>query len=333
MPPFSRLAASALGVVLLAGACTAAETPRADDDVRRSASPSPPPTISQPLVPSSPPATTPAAVAFDRDAALETVRRLAEDIGPREATSPNFAQAADLVVATLRDRGYDVRRDGFRVPGGVSWGVPVRAGRSLNVVATPTGFQPDQPHVVVGAHLDTVPQAPGAEDNASGVAVLLELARLAAAEPPGLPAVLIAFGAEEPRGSGDALHHFGSQHYVREMSAVQRRALVAMVSLDRVGTGRRVPVCTGGLSPLRVQRQLLQDAAELDIPARRCAGNRASDHWSFEKAGAVVARIGSTPYAAYHSPRDRVGVVRPVQLDRVGRLMWRWLTTGRGGTP
>ncbi len=262
---------------------------------------------------------------------METVRRLAGEIGPRHATSAAYTRAADVVVAAFREHGYDVRRDRFRVPGGVTWGVPVPAGRTLNVVATPPGFQPDQPHVIVGAHLDTVPQAPGAEDNASGVGVVLELARLAAAEPPALPAVFVAFGAEEPRGPADDEHHFGSRHYLQEMPASQRRALVAMVSLDRVGTGSRVPVCTGGLSPARVQRDLLADASRLGIPTRRCE-NRTSDHWPFEKAGEAVARIGGNSYAGYHSARDQVGVVRPAQIDRVGRLMWGWLTSGRGGS-
>ncbi len=197
---------------------------------------------------------------------MDTVRRLAGEIGPRHATSASYRRAADVVVAAFRQRGYDVRRDRFRVPGGVTWGVPVAAGRTLNVVATPPGFQPEQPHVIVGAHLDTVPQAPGAEDNASGVAVVLELARLAAAEPPDLPAVFIAFGAEEPRGPGDDDHHFGSRHYLQAMPGAQRRALVAMVSLDRVGTGTRVPVCTGGRSPARVQRDLLADGVAAGHP-------------------------------------------------------------------
>ena len=64
------------------------------------------------------------------------------------------------------------------MPAGTSWGVPVRAGRSVNLIAERPGFDRTAPHVVIGAHLDTVPQAPGAEDNASGVAVLLELAAL-----------------------------------------------------------------------------------------------------------------------------------------------------------
>ena len=45
---------------------------------------------------------------------------------------------------------------------------------SLNVVATPPGFDPGRPYRLVGAHLDTIAVAPGAEDNASGIAVLLD---------------------------------------------------------------------------------------------------------------------------------------------------------------
>jgi Zn-dependent M28 family amino/carboxypeptidase len=64
---------------------------------------------------------------------------------------------------------------------------------------------------MVGAQLDTVPQAPGAEDNASGVSVLIEAARLAAQRPTRLPVMFVAFAAEEPRGDGEAWHHFGSR--------------------------------------------------------------------------------------------------------------------------
>ena len=326
-----RITGIGAALVLVVAACTSTEDPP-DDAARSATAPTSSTPSASPASPSASPTSAPEPVVFDRSAALVTVRELAEEIGPREATSPAFARAADLVATAFDELGYDVRRDRFRVPRGVSWGVPVPAGRTHNVVATPPGFQPDQPHALVGAHLDTVPQAPGAEDNASGVGVVLELARLAAAEPPGLPVVFVAFGAEEPRGPGDDQHHFGSQHYVRQMSEGQQRGLVAMVSLDRVGTGSRVPVCTGGRSPLRVQRELLADAQRLGVAAQRCE-NRTSDHWSFEKAGEVVARIGGNDYPAYHSPRDRVGVVRPVQLDRVGQVMWEWLKTGRGGNP
>ena len=263
------------------------------------------------------------AAAVDIDTAMGTVRQLARG-GPREATSRAFRRAAADVRATLAGLGYDVRRQAFRVPAGSSWGVEVGSGRTYNVVATPPGFDGTRPHLVVGAHLDTVPQSPGAEDNASGIAVVLELARLAAAGGTRLPVAWVAFGAEEPRGPGDDEHHFGSQEYVRQLGPAERAALRGMVSLDRVGAAGRVPVCTGGLSPLRVRRALLAAAADAKVPARAC-DNRTSDHWPFEKAGLTVARVGGNDSPGYHSPRDRPSTVSRRQLARVGAVVAGWL--------
>jgi Peptidase family M28 len=262
---------------------------------------------------------------FDAAAAMADVRLLAGRIGPRLATGAAYRRAGRVVERRFAGLGYDVRRESFPVPAGDSWGVPVEAGRSFNVVAEPPGFDPSRQHVLVGAHLDTVAVAPGAEDNASGVAVLLEVGRLAASEDgTRLPVVLVAFGAEEPRGPGDDMHHFGSRHHVRQLSPRRRDALTAMVSLDRVGVGSVVPVCTGPLSPPRVQRALLRTAERVDVPAQPCE-NTASDHWSFEKAGFAVARLGSTSYAAYHSADDLPSVVDRRQLGRTGRLVWAWM--------
>ncbi|HET6652175.1 MAG TPA: M28 family peptidase [Nocardioides sp.] len=291
-----------------------------------SGTPSSPPT---PSASASEPATEPPApaepVRFSGARANADVRHLAGRIGPRLATGPSYRRAADWVAARFRRLGYDVQRQTFPVPAGDSWGVPVGAGRSANVVATPPGFDASRPHRLVGAHLDTVAVAPGAEDNASGVAVVLELARLARSEEPALPTVFVAFGAEEPVGDGDALHHFGSKRYVATMTRPQRRALRAMAAFDRVGVGRVVPVCTGPLSPAVVQRQVLRTARRLGVPTTACGDNTTSDHWSFEKAGYPVARFGSIPYAGYHSAGDVPAVVAPAQLARTGRVAWAWL--------
>lgn len=323
----------ALVQALLLAACTSG-TPRTAEPRSTPSSALVTPTPSQsaetepaPSAPASPSTSPRPAARFDSAAAMSDVRLLAGRIGPRLATGPAFRRAARVVERRLEDLGYDVRRESFDVPAGESWGVPVSAGRSFNVVAEPHGFDSERPHVLVGAHLDTVAVAPGAEDNASGVAVLLEVARLVAAQPTRLPVVLVAFGAEEPRGDGDDMHHFGSRHYVERMSRDQRESLRAMVSLDRVGVGSSLPVCTGLLSPARVQRELLRAAARVDVPARACE-NTASDHWSFEKAGFVVARLGSTSYAAYHSAGDRPGVVSREQLARTGQVVWAWLSRG-----
>jgi hypothetical protein len=53
--------------------------------------------------------------------------------------------------------------------------------------------------------------------------------------------------------------------------------------------------------------------------------NRASDHVSFEAVGVAVARLGSVPYAAYHSSADVPSVVDRRQLARSGNVVWAWL--------
>ncbi|WP_243395462.1 M28 family metallopeptidase [Nocardioides currus] len=262
---------------------------------------------------------------FDTAVAMAAVRHLAGAVGPREATSPSFDRAAGWVADRFEGLGYDVRRQRFAVPAGSSWGVPVAAGRSTNVIATPPGFDPDRPHLVVGAHLDTVPQAPGAEDNASGVGVVLAAAEAVTDRRTRLPVVFVAFGAEEPRSATDPeQHHFGSRAYVRAMGAGERDAVGGMVSLDRVGVGARVPVGSAAESD-PVQRQLLAAAGRVGVAAVPDPGQRSSDHWSFVRAGMPGARLGSTPYAGYHSSGDVVGVVERAQLDRVGRLLLAWL--------
>ncbi len=266
---------------------------------------------------------------FEAARAYRTVRFLAGRIGPREATTAAYARAADWVAGRLADWGYQVSQPAFRVPAGNSWGVTVPAGRTTNVVALPADFDPQQRYLIVGAHLDTVPQAPGAEDNASGTSVMLELARVAATERTRLPVVFVAFGAEEPRGTGDDWHHFGSQEYVAQMSPAERRNLVAMVSLDRVGVGSVVPVCGGGLTDEPVVRDLQRAARRADVPTFACEVNQSSDHWSFERAGLPAARLGSTAYAGYHNEGDVPSVVQPRQLKRVGELAWEFIAEQR----
>ena len=96
----------------------------------------------------------------------------------------------------------------------------------------------------------------------SGVSVVLELARAASVAAPRLPVMFVAFGSEEPRGTGDDQHHFGSRAMVERLNREERRALVAMVSLDRVGVGDVVPVSTGGLEPPTIRGQADQGSVE-----------------------------------------------------------------------
>jgi hypothetical protein len=317
-------AVAAVVVVVLFGACDGGSDA---EQAKPSATPSSP----HPTVTDTPPTSTPTTaepplepVEFSAAAAMRTVRFLAGRIGPREATGAAYARAARWVERELRGDGYRVRRQHLRVPAGVSWGVPVPAGDTWNVIATPEGFRFEDPYLMVGAQLDTVPQAPGAEDNASGVSVLMEIARMAAQRPTRLPVMFVAFAAEEPRGEGEAWHHYGSRAYVHRMPPAARSAMRGLANPDRVGTGRSVPICTGGLGTTQVKRSLLAQARRIGVPAHGCV-NTTSDHWSFEQADLPAARLGGTDYPEYHSRADRPRVIRPIQLERTGELIWHWL--------
>jgi Zn-dependent M28 family amino/carboxypeptidase len=97
-----------------------------------------------------------------------------------------------------------------------------------------------------------------------------------------------------------------------------------MVSLDRVGVGDRVPLGSATGTPTAVRDELARLARRLGIPTV-VGTDDASDHESFAEQGMPAARVGSTPYAAYHSAADVPSVVQREQLARVGRLLTAWL--------
>ncbi len=89
------------------------------------------------------------------------------------------------------------------------------------------GSDPRRDPILIGAHFDAVPESPGADDNASGVAVLLELARHFATDPPRSPLWLVAFDLEE-RGL------VGSTAYAQFLKR-QGQPLRLMLSLEMLG--------------------------------------------------------------------------------------------------
>jgi aminopeptidase YwaD len=256
--------------------------------------------------------------------AVAAVRRLAGQVGPRPGTSPAYFRAARWVASELTRLGWTVQRQRFPTPAGVSWGVPVPGGPSVNLVATRGDMVPGEPWLLAGAHLDTVPQAPGAEDNASGIGVLLATAEALAGHRTRLPVVLVAFGSEEPRGPTDADHHYGSTAYVAALSRAERRSLRGMVALDRVGVGDVVPVGATG-EPDALTAELRAAARRAGVPTVIDTFQRSSDHWSFVQAGLPGVRLGGTSYPEYHTAGDVPPVIDPAQLERTARTVVSWL--------
>jgi aminopeptidase S len=244
-----------------------------------------------------------ASEAFSVPEAFGHVRHLAGRIGPRTAGSKGYLRAVRYVRADLDAAGWSTQLMGFGLG---------RRGRSWNVVARQPGAT-GPPSVLIGAHLDTVEGSPGGNDNASGVAVMLELARnLGTADVPGL--ALVAFGAEEFQPDGR--HHIGSQVFVNRMSRAEREAMEVMVSADMIGKVR--PYIVGRLAGTsRAAVRAVVDAAHRQgIRARGQALEDISDHGPFAKAGIPAAFLWTGFEPNHHLPSD---VVKNCQRRALGR--------------
>ncbi len=108
--------------------------------------------------------------------------------------------------------------------------------RVANLIADPPGHEPgaatEAVPYIIGAHYDTVLGTPGADDNASAVAVMLELARRTTAKPPGVPLRFVAFTLEEP--PTHATRHQGSRVFVKRLTEAGGRVAGAII-LEMVG--------------------------------------------------------------------------------------------------
>jgi len=312
-----RLIALAAAVAFLAPACTG--PPAA------TRSPSPGSTAS-PATPSP----SPVRVEFDAARAMAQDRLLSVTVGPREATSVAFRRAASYVASVFARLGYQVTRQRVLLPAGKSQGTPVAAGPTQNVIATPAEYDPAQPHLVVGAHLDTVVPSPGGNDNSSGSAMLLELARLASIERTAMPIVWVAFSGEERRRPGVSGAAFGSRFYVAHLAAAERRSLRGMLSIDMVGRGPIAYVCHESLTGDGFVDGLVASAKRLRLRAqKRVVVGFFSDHSAFERSGFVVAWLWSGEDPKFHTARDTFGNVQRSSVDRIGRIAWETLRSIR----
>jgi Zn-dependent M28 family amino/carboxypeptidase len=266
-----------------------------------------------------------------RDNLKRHVEELAGRIGERNVWRPHtMAATARYIRQTLEDTGYLVSAQPF-----ASRGQTV-----ANIEAILPGHGAANEIIVVGAHYDTVVGSPGADDNASGVAALLELARLLAGSMLLRTVRFVAFANEEaPFFYGDEM---GSNLYVARAQARGER-IEAMLSLETLGyftaqpgsqqypfpfslfypnTGNFIGF-VGNLSsrPL-VRKAVATFRASTAFPAEGVAapsgieGIHWSDHWSFWEAGYPAIMVTDT--APFRYPYYHTAIDTPGQLDYTG---------------
>lgn len=251
---------------------------------------------------------------LDVDLAMRMVETLSAEIGVRRPGTHGDEQTRIVLTEGFEAAGWAVQLDWFDLPQG---------GQSANVVATWPGRGPwVEPHVVVGAHIDTVPGSPGANDNASGVGVLVAMAHQLADEAQTFPVglVLVGFGAEEVQ-VGRGTNHVGSRHWVGSWPLP-----IAMLSVDMVGNGPSTRVVSVRETDRTARDRILRAGEEAGIDLVIADERGAiSDHAAFARAGVPAAFMWTGEDPRFHSPADTFEHIDPADLQRTGDLALAWL--------
>ncbi len=242
--------------------------------------------------------------AFNGKQAKAWVAKIA-DVGPRPAGGRHERQAAAIVRNRFDDLGYNVRVQRFPLPEG---------GRSLNVI----GRTPGPIRVIVVAHMDGMPGTNAANDNGSGVGVVLRLANYLKDE---RGVLLATLGAEERRHTG-AGWHLGSRALTASLTENQKRGVRLALSVDMVGVGWTLNIRGLEASPNRSARKLLRAADRLPkVSATYLRDTGQSDHDDLTRGGVPAAWIEWRWDDCWHQPCDRISRVRPWKLRQAGRVI------------
>ena len=263
------------------------------------------------------------------------VERLAEDIGERNVfASEALQRAAVYIEDEWGTMGYDVERLEYDVSGI----------RCANLVTTRKGSARSSEILLLGAHYDSVIGSPGANDNASGVAALLEIARMFQAVEPVLTVRFVAFVNEEPPFFWT--HKQGSMVYAE---AARRRGddIRLMASLETIGCysdqpgsqsypplfrlfypnrGNFIGIVSDFGSRPAMQRLAEAFRAQSDFPLQTVStfrfipGVSWSDHRSFWRHGYPAVMVTDTAfyrYRHYHAPTDTADKLAFPELAQV----------------
>jgi Zn-dependent M28 family amino/carboxypeptidase len=236
--------------------------------------------------------------------------------------------AADWLAARFRELGFEVVRQPIDSGEG-------GAGSADNVIGIRRG---GEHAVLVSAHYDHLGVDgdgvvyPGADDNASGVAVMLAIARALGDARGGHTVVFVGFGAEEAG-------LLGSGAYVRDPVWPLERTLV-LVNFDMVGrnffeymgAGQPGSVAVIGLEASAAHRAAARQAAEAEglslIAASgqfiaRLGFDARTDDWWFRERGVATIHFSTGLHRDYHAATDTVERLRPDQLLRIARTAAR----------
>jgi Zn-dependent M28 family amino/carboxypeptidase len=272
-----------------------------------------------------------------RNRILDTVKKL-EGLRDGHYHYDELVRRAEYIEQEFVSRGFAVERDEFRLSRRLHW----------NIIATASGIEDRTEWILVGAHYDAVMGSPGADDNASGVAVMLETARVLG---PRKGVKYVAFTLEEPQAD-TASFLIGSRHFVKRMKTIGHRYRAVFI-LESVGyishdpesqllppfvKAPRVGDFIGVVGNKKAEgiMEELREAAAEQVPGLKVVTYRSpmrgflllesrfSDHAPFWDAGYAAVMITDTAMFRnpnYHTPYDTSESLSPDFMAQVAQAL------------
>jgi glutaminyl-peptide cyclotransferase len=263
---------------------------------------------------------TPVHLSFEGDHAYADVQTQL-DFGPRTPGSEGHVKIREWMRAELESAGWTVEiHESNRL------GHPI-----YNLVAKRSE---ETPQIILGAHYDTrffadndpdtskhAEPVPGANDGASGVAVLLELAR---SLPKDIPPTWLVFFDTEDQGRIEGWDWIlGSRAFAEEMKIMPR----AVVIVDMIGDAD-LNIHFEKNSNTELRQEIWDTAAQLGyedifIPTEKFS--MLDDHTPFLEAGIPAVDLIDFDYPYWHTTQDTADKVSAESLDAVGETLWHWI--------
>jgi len=256
-------------------------------------------------------------VDFDGEAAFAHVETQMA-FGPRPPGSDAIRKTGDYILNQLKQAGWQTETQEFTYRE-----TPIR--NLIGKAGIGRG-----PVIIIGAHYDTrlhadqdptarLAPAPGANDGASGVAVLLELARTLDMRNPRYEVWLAFFDAEDNGGLNEWEWIVGSTYMAESLTITPQ----AMILADMIGEADQQIYYDGSSHP-ELSRQLFKIAAQLGYDAYFIPAIKHSmldDHTPFMRRGIPAVDLIDFDYPAWHTTGDTIDKLSPQSLERVGRVI------------
>lgn len=227
---------------------------------------------------------------------------------PSEIPAMEMLQEDGLYIINMLDGGNTVNLSMYSE-------CRIDYGTSQNVIGSLKADRGNESNgtIVIGAHMDCV-DTPGANDNASGVATMLEIARVLSESKLAYNIEFAAFGAEE-------IGLVGSYQYIDSLSEEEFNDTIAMINMDMVGVGEAVGVMTVD----EAAESFVADLAEVYLDKYGYPHDRStsssSDHEGFELSGIPSVFLDYHEDPNYHTDEDSLDKIDKDNLYNIGHLV------------